>query len=266
MLRHMLLCTAIVAPCPSISAGSVGVSVGVTVPDGALAWVETWGVGAAVSVGVGRAGVGVGVSVGVGGSRVGVAISVGDGARVPVGVALGVIVSVVGVVVGVGVLVSVGVGVGVSVDVAVGVSVGAAQLAESDVVVPSGLATVTARLDPGAAITPMLLTPLSENRASVNPTGVTVYEPLTTVPGLAVEANVNTAFTLTLEAQVTVRASGRGVLNGVGVLDGVGVAVTVGEGVEVGVGVGVRVPTATLLKPSTLLLAPPVTVTVRHAG
>jgi len=47
----------------------------------------------------------------------------------------------------VGVGVSVG-GTGVSVGVGVGVSVGAAQLLENDKVAPSGLASVTVRLEP----------------------------------------------------------------------------------------------------------------------
>jgi len=72
-----------------------------------------------------------------------------------------------------------------------------------------------------------------------------------TVAGPADDASVNTAFPSGSGLQVTLSASGSGV------------GVTVGEGVEVGVAVAGAI---TLLKPSTLLLELPVTITVRHAG
>jgi hypothetical protein len=170
--------------------------------------------------------VGVGVSVGGSGVSVGVGVSVGDSG------------------------VSVGVGVGVD------VSVGAAQLLEMVCTVPSTLVNVAVRLDPAGLVTPMLLVPLSENGASIGPPGPTLYVPLIVVPGLADEASVNTAFALASEAHVTLSASG------CGVLVAVDVGVTVGEGVVVGVWAAAR----TLLKPSTVLPACPVTCKVRQFG
>jgi hypothetical protein len=185
---------------------------------------------------------------------------------VAVGVSVGTGVSVataVGVSVGTGVGVSVSVG--VSVGTAVGVSVappsaspstltlvspsggGTTQLA--DAVVPSGFVTVVVRLEPGGPLTVTLLPPVSENGALVAPPGVTVYVPLIVVPESPNATSVNAALPLALGPHGTVTANGHGV----------------GAVVDVGVTVGVAVEAARVsLKPSTLLPAVPVRLTVRQ--
>jgi hypothetical protein len=74
---------------------------------------------------------------------------------------------------------------------------------------------------------------------------------LTVVLGLADDVNVKTALPFASGAQVTLRAGGGGP------------TVLVGVSVVVGVAVAVE---RRLLKPTTVLPACPVTLTVRHAG
>src|SRR5262249_44404781 len=97
---------------------------------------------------------------------------------------------------------------GTRVFVSVGASVGGggAQLPEIDVVVPSELMTVAVRLDPAGPVIPRLLSPMSENGASVGPSGITLYVPVIVVPGLADDSNVKTAFPFASRAHVTSRA------------------------------------------------------------